>query len=112
MQHRRGSPSHGAARILGVVLALGLGACTGANDPVDGEGKWRPARVNDANLRAMIADPAHLSLGVGATSASGTAGAAAIERLNTDRLKPLPDVRLAPVGGGGGGSGEGGGGGG
>jgi len=96
---------------LALLCGLALAGCKDLPDPVDGEGKWRPTGLNDANLRAMIVDPSHLQQGVGSPQASGPTGTAAVERLYTDKVKPLPNVRLAPVGGGGGSSsgGEGGG---
>lgn len=68
-----------------VLLApLLLAACTapGGVEPIDREGMWRPSGVNDANLRAMIADPSHLSRGVQAAApARGEAAALAAQRL-------------------------------
>lgn len=80
---------------LAVPAALILGACTLA-DPLEREGTWRPTRVNDANLRAMIADPAHLRQGVGEPSGRGRQATDAIERLEDRKLDPLPDVRASP----------------
>lgn len=61
-----------------------LAACTtpAVVDPFDRDGMWRPTGVNEANLRAMVADPAHLSRGVAAqTPARGEAAALAAQRL-------------------------------
>lgn len=84
---------------------LVLSACSGA-DPFDRDGTWRARHVNDANLRQMIADPAHLDRGVGDDRGRSRQAADAIQRLEDDALKPLPDVRASRIGGGGGASGR------
>ena len=80
------------------LAALLLSACGSMVDPTEREGTWTPRGVNDANLRAMIADPAHLEQGVGDPRGRGRQAANAIERLEDDALKPLPDVRASTVG--------------
>lgn len=87
-----------AALLFGLLLV----ACAGP-DPFDREGTWRARHVNDANLRRMIADPAHLDRGVGDDRGRARQAADAIQRLEDDALKPLPEVRTSRVGGGGGG---------
>ncbi|WP_439579395.1 hypothetical protein [Elioraea sp.] len=90
--------------------ALLVTACGSAGDPSQREGTWRPSGVNAANLRAMIADPGHLQQGVGDPSGRGRQAANAIERMEDDKLKVLPDVRASAVGpsagAGGGGAGR------
>lgn len=93
-----------------VVLAalLAVGGCAGLADPFERPGTWRPGGANDANLRAMIANPADLERGEGDARGRGRQAANAIERLEDDKIKPLPDVRSTPRFGGegaGGGSG-------
>lgn len=84
---------------IGPCLAtLVLSACGSLVDPLEREGTWRPRGANEANLRAMIADPAHLQQGVGDPSGRGRQATNAIERLEDDALKPLPDVRASTVG--------------
>jgi hypothetical protein len=82
-----------------------LAACAG--DPREREGTWRPTGANETNLRAMIADPQHLERGVGDPRGRGRQAADAIERLEDDALKPLPDVRASNVGPSVGGGGQG-----
>jgi len=82
--------------LLALVLAAG---CAGAADPFAREGTWRARQVNEANLRAMIADPAHLDRGVGDARGRARQATNAIERLEDDDVKPLPEVRTSPVGG-------------
>jgi hypothetical protein len=79
-------------------LPVVLAACTGTFDPTEREGTWRPRGANDTNLRAMIVEPAHLELGVGDPRGRGRQATNAIERLEDDEVKPLPDVRASPVG--------------
>jgi uncharacterized membrane protein YgcG len=92
-------------------LVLGLGACAPDTyfPPTDFEraGTWQAEGVNDRNLRAMVADPSHLTRGVGAATDRGAAGAAAVQALNDGRRPALPRVSLSEVGtdGGGGASG-------
>lgn len=91
-----------------LLLAGALAGCANTLDPINREGAWRPGGVNDANLRAMIADPSHLSMGIGATTTAGPGAADAVDRLHRDRVRPLPETRLAPIGPAGGGGGGGG----
>ncbi len=84
--------------LLGLWLPILLAAC-GADpgDPYTRAGTWRPERVNDANLRAMVADPHDLIIGRDAPSTAGQTAAVAVARLRADRVKPLPDSGLAKV---------------
>ncbi|MFN6999003.1 hypothetical protein [Elioraea tepidiphila] len=78
-----------------VLLVSGCGA---ASDPSQREGTWRPSGANAANLRAMIVDPSHLRQGVGDPTGRGRQATNAIERLEDDDLKPLPDIRASQIG--------------
>jgi len=101
-----------ASLMLGL-LAIGLSAgCTAMNDPWDRDGAWRPTRANDANLRAMVADPADLIAGRGTDRRVGPGSADAVDRLYNDRVRALPDTDIARIGASGSASGGGGGGGG
>ena len=81
----------------GLLLLFAVTGCAGLNDPFEREGTWRPEYVNDANLSAMVADPRHIALGVGDPESSGELSAAAIRRLLTDHVKPLPHSDVGPV---------------
>lgn len=81
--------------LVAVLLVAGCGA---TSDPTQREGTWRPSGANAANLRAMIADPSHLQQGVSDPTGRGRHATNAIERLEDDDLKPLPDVRASQVG--------------
>ncbi len=54
--------------------------------------------MNDANLRAMLADPAHAVRGAAPESERGQPGSAAIRRLEQGRRLPLPDTRVSRIG--------------
>jgi len=60
------------------------------SDPFARPGSWQPTGINDANLRAMAADPAHLQRGVGTQTSPATLPAAAVGRLNEGQRAPLP----------------------
>jgi hypothetical protein len=85
-------------RSLLVCLALGLAGCA---DPFERAGTWHPEGINDANLRAMIADPHDLDEGVSEPGANGRLAAAAVARLRAGQVKPLPDSGISKVGAGG-----------
>ena len=63
-----------------LLLLLALAGCD-ATDPFRAEGKWRPAGVNELNLRVMLADPSHLDQGVEEPRRDGQLAAAAVDRL-------------------------------
>jgi len=96
--------ARGVAAVLG--LAVALGACAPdtyfpPND-MDRLGTWQAEGINDRNLRAMAADPAHLTTGVGATTDRGQQGSAAVSALESGRRPQLPQG-LSDIGAGGGG---------
>lgn len=88
-------------------LLLGLGACAPDTylPPTDFDraGTWQAEGVNDRNLRAMVADPSHLTRGVGAATDRGAAGAAAANALQRGARPALPQTGLSTVGQDGGG---------
>lgn len=88
-------PCRPVPALVGLLLLAGCGA---TSDPTQREGTWRPSGANAANLRAMIAEPSHLQQGVSDPTGRGRHATNAIERLEDDDLKPLPDVRASQVG--------------
>ena len=92
-------------------LALLLPAGCAAEDPLTREGTWQPTGANEANLRAMIADPQDLVTGVADRRADGSVVAAAVARYRAGKLKSLPDAsasKISPISvGAGGGSASG-----
>ena len=96
------------ASLSALALALGLGACAPDTyfPPTDFEraGTWQAEGINDRNLRAMVADPSHLTRGVGAATDRGNAGAAAVSAMNDGRRPRLPQSNLSAITQSGGGS--------
>ena len=84
-----------------IVAALGcLAGCQNIPDPSYRAGTWKPQHVNDANLEAMVANPADLQHGHGDGTAIGATAASAIERLRAGKVKELPTsgvLQLTPV---------------
>lgn len=86
-----------------VAVALALGACADSYiAPTDFErlGTWQAEGINDRNLRAMVADPSHLTRGVGAATDRGSAGAQAVAALDACRRPILPRSDLTEIGSG------------
>jgi type IV pilus biogenesis protein CpaD/CtpE len=73
---------------LGAAAAAALlAACT--DDPFDRPGTMAPRGFNDANLRAMVVDPAHLRRGLEATTTRGDAAARPVDLLRSGKRVPL-----------------------
>ena len=72
---------------LAAAAAASLAACT--DDPFERPGTVAPRGFNDANLRAMVVDPAHLRRGTGAATVRGDAGARPIDLLRSGKRPPL-----------------------
>jgi hypothetical protein len=68
-------------------IAALLAACT--DDPFDRPGTVAPRGLNEANLRAMVVDPAHLRLGVDAPGSRGDAGSRPVDLLRSGKRAPL-----------------------
>lgn len=83
------------ALVLGLV-SLPLAGCT--DDPFERPGTWRPAGVNEANLRAQVTDPAVLERGVGASTDRGQQGSMPIAILEAGKRPAVPTTRLTGVG--------------
>jgi hypothetical protein len=77
-----------------LLVAPALAGCTTPpfSDPFDRPGSWQPTGVNDANLRAMVVDPAHLQRGVGAQTDRGNASVQPIDRLLNGERPKLPEL--------------------
>ena len=76
-----------------LIPLLGVTAC----DPFTRPGTWNPARLNDANLAAMAAYPADLTAGQGEPDSLGAEAVPAVQRLLTDRRRPLPKVNASTL---------------
>ncbi len=102
--------------LLPMVMLLALGACS--TDPFTQDqfaepGTWAPTNDNDANLRAMVANPHDLIAGRPMDGATGAEAVMPVEKLLAGKRKKLPATEANAVygsGGSGGGSGGSGGG--
>jgi hypothetical protein len=93
-----------AAAAAAAVAASLLAACT--NDPFERPGTVAPRGLNDANLRAMVVDPAHLRRGVDADTTRGDAGSKPVDLLRSGQRAPLAAVSGATTIGGSGSGGR------
>ncbi|WP_027133147.1 hypothetical protein [Geminicoccus roseus] len=75
--------------ILILALPLGLTACD--TDPFARPGTLRATGVNQANLLAMLVEPDHARMGIGAGDSSGPAAADAVDRLLAGERYPLAE---------------------
>ncbi|WP_372624094.1 hypothetical protein [Falsiroseomonas sp.] len=86
--------------MLALPLLLAVAAC-GGPEPYERPGTWRATGANEANLRAMVVEPAHLTRGARPLAAShGERAAIAAERLGRGAAP-----QAAPTGGAGAGQG-------
>ncbi len=83
--------------ILITALLLPVAGCGAAGDVYERPGVWRPVGSNDANLRAMIADPDDLVTGVADPRADGQVVAAAVARYRAGKVKDLVDASVSKV---------------
>ena len=65
-----------------------LSGCS-TTDPYERPHMWHPTGANEANLAAMLVNPADFARGRGTGPTEGTSAVSAIDRLRQDRLKPL-----------------------
>lgn len=86
-----------AGRIASVTLLLGMAGCAGLDDPLKRAGTWQAEGLNDKNIAAMVAHPEDLRRGVNDDSSPAILSVAAIQRLMTDHVKPLPQDDIGPV---------------
>lgn len=84
---------------LAVLLASCLGVAGCQYDPWQREGTWTPTSVNDANLAAMVANPADLYGNPGSAFSRGSAAVPAVDRLLTDQVKIPKGSPTATIGG-------------
>ncbi len=79
-----------------ITAILSVAGCRDT-DPVLNPGLWNPAGVNEMNIAAMVASPSDLVRGVDEQNSDGVRAAAAVQRLETNRVKPLPNTGLSTV---------------
>ena len=76
--------------LLSPFLLAGTAALCGCTDPYQREGTWHATGVNEANLRALVADPSDLERGVSHRGTDGQLAAVAVARLRAGLAK-TPD---------------------
>ena len=74
-----------------------LGGCA-IIDPYEKGGVWRPMGANDLNRELQVARPTDLVQGRGTVDSNGQTAAAAVDRLQRDRVKQLPIDSISSVG--------------
>ncbi len=79
------------------VLLLPLAGCAGLDDPFQRTGTWRAEGLNDLNIAAMTTHPSDLAWGVDDPVSPGQLSAAAVRRLMTDKVKPLPNTDIGEI---------------
>jgi type IV pilus biogenesis protein CpaD/CtpE len=86
-------------RMIPVLLLPALLALTGCArlEPFTTPGTWRATGANDANLRAMAANPTDLRAGVAARSSRADAAAAAIAQLRAGQRPALAQAAGTPT---------------
>lgn len=82
------------------LLPLLLAGCAEVVDPYQQPGNWRPAGVNEQNLRVMAARPEEIVRGTGDPGSPGHGATDAVARLRTDRVRPLPESTIVRLGSG------------
>ena len=96
--HMRTIPARPCGRSAGLALLFGVAGCAGLNDPFERQGTWRPEHINDANLGRDGGRPAPARAGRRRPESPGELSAAAVRRLLTDHVKPLPSTDVGPIG--------------
>lgn len=99
------------APALSTLALLALAGCGSIpSDQFERPGTWQPTGVNDANLRAMLVNPNDMVVGQAAHGHSAIIANAAVTRVLTDKVKPLPKVSTGSAAGSSESAGSGGGG--
>ena len=81
--------------LIGLVL---ISACSyDPFDPYQRPGTWVSDGANDANLRAMVANPHDLIEGTGERVSSGAEAASPVQRVLAGKRYPLPNLNAADV---------------
>jgi hypothetical protein len=86
-------------RIFWLTGALLVAGCNTPDltDPSLRPGTYNPTGVNDANLRAMVANPHDLVEGTGPGASTGAEAAPPVARVLAGKRYPLPNLNAATV---------------
>jgi hypothetical protein len=81
-----------------LTVALLVAGCTyDMSDPYLRPGTWNPTGDNDANLRAMVANPHDLVEGTGQGTSAGAEAAPPVARLLAGKRYPLPQLNASDI---------------
>ncbi len=81
-------------------LALGLLSGCAMIDPYQRPGVWRPMGANEMNFELQVNRASDLVKGRGTDEIDAQSAVAAIERMRTDKMKPLPSASASGKAGG------------
>jgi hypothetical protein len=81
--------------LIGALLVAGCSYDT--TDPYQRPGTYNPTGDNDANLRAMVANPHDLVEGTGPGLSTGAEAAPPVARLLAGKRYPLPQLNAADI---------------
>jgi hypothetical protein len=85
-------------RIGWLTVALLVSGCTyDMSDPYLRPGTWNPTGDNDANLRAMVANPHDLVEGTGQGASASAEAAPPVARLLAGKRYPLPQLNASDL---------------
>jgi hypothetical protein len=85
-------------RIGWLIVAFLISGCTyDMSDPYLRPGTWNPTSDNDANLRAMVANPRDLSEGTGQGASAGAEAAPPVARVLAGKRYPLPALNASDI---------------
>ena len=82
--------------LIGTLLVAGCNSPE-LTDPYLRPGTYNPTGVNDANLRAMVANPHDLVQGDGTGASTGAEAAPPVARMLAGKRYPLPQLNAASV---------------
>lgn len=81
-----------------LIVALLVGGCAPDSvDPYQRPGTWNPVGDNDANLRAMVANPHDLVVGTGQGASAGAEAAPPVARMLAGKRRPLPALNASGI---------------
>lgn len=86
---------HRTVWLIGALLVAGCSY--DLTDPYQRPGTYNPTGVNDANLRAMVANPHDLVEGEGTGTSLGAEAAPPVARVLAGKRYPLPQLNAASV---------------
>jgi hypothetical protein len=85
------------AALIATTCVLALAGCGPDYDPLTRGGVYHVEHINRTNLVLSAAYPGDLVRGTGSPVNNGVLAAAAIDRLETNKVKKLPDAGLSDV---------------